>query len=319
MTSNGVRRTFLDSLPSGTEVTGGGSGPTGMAVQARTLYIALGGGDAERRGERPGTSVHNPQGASSALFASILRVRVNQDLETVTGPFRLTPAHQQALNEGGEVQIEDGSGGTIALDVLARFPISEPDPNAIYRFANLWGLALSPDGAALFAVDASMNALLRIDTATGRWQRVMRFPPTPNPGTLGPPMIESVPTSVRLYGEQVLVSFLTGAPFVPYTARVLAVNPTSRTSEPFIFSLSSAVDVLWLPLDGTSSQFFVLEFSQNQSTQPPAPGRLLRYDTPEAQVVSDDLRAPVSLAYDPQSTTLYVVELTGRLLRLRLN
>ncbi|MCW5981321.1 MAG: ScyD/ScyE family protein [Bryobacteraceae bacterium] len=202
------------------------------------------------------------------------------------------------------------------LPQLVRLPTSEPDPNTVYRFSNPWGLALADEGATLYAVDASMNALLRIDTATGRWRRIVRFPPAPNPGPVGPPVIDAVPTSVRPYGQQLLVSFLTGFPFIHGAARVLAVNPAERTSEPFMFGLTTIVDVLWRPTGGPRPQFFALEFSQNMTAQPPGPGRLLRFDTPEAQVVAADLRGPVSLALDPASNFLYVLELSGRLLRL---
>lgn len=318
VTSAGARRTLIEGLPSGTEVNGGSSGPTAMAVRERLLYIALGGGDTERRGERPGTSIHNPLGPSSPLFSSILRVRLNQDIDRVSGPFRLTVPQQQALGDGGEVQLEDGGGGTAVVDVLVRLPISEPDANTINRFSNLWGLALTEEGSTLFVVDASFNALVRVDTATGRWQRLMRFAPAVNPGTVGPPRIDAVPTSLRIYGDEVLVSFLSGVPFLPGAARVIAVNPAQRTSQPFILGLTSAVDVLWRPMGAGRPQFFALEFSQNQSAQPAAPGRLLRFDTEAASVVASDLRAPASLAYDASTRALYVVELTGRLLRLQL-
>jgi hypothetical protein len=157
---------------------------------------------------------------------------------------------------------------------------------------------LSADGETLYMTDASINALVAIDTSTGRWRRLLRFPVLPNIGPIGPPVVESVPTGLRLYGGQLLVSFLTGFPFARGHARVLAVNPDDATTEPFIFGLTSAVDVLWRDVPGGGRQFFVLEFSQNQSAQPPAPGRLLRYDTPQPQVVLDDLLGPVSLAYD---------------------
>ncbi|MBC7925901.1 MAG: ScyD/ScyE family protein [Bryobacteraceae bacterium] len=317
VTSGGVRRTLLDKLPSGVEVTGGGSGPTALAIRERTLYVALGGGDVERRAERPGTVMHNPQGPSSPLFASVLKVVANQDLDMLAGPFEMTVAHQRVLHDGGDVQIADATGGTLTVSVLARFPVSEPDANTVYRFSNPWGFALTADGNTLYTTDASVNALVSIDTTTGRWQRLMRFAPSPNPGNVGPPVIEAVPTGVRVYGNQVLVSFLSGFPFYPGFARVLAVNPVTRTAEPFINGLTSAVDVAVGPSGSARPSFFALEFSVNQSAQPAAPGRLLRFDTPEAQVVAADLRAPVSLAYDSSANLLYVLELTGRVLRLR--
>ena len=318
VTPGGARRTLIEGLPSGLDVAGGPSGPTAMAVSNRTLYLAIGGGDAERRGEAPGTAIHNPEGRSSALFASILRMRFGSDIDQITGSFRMTPEHQQSLQDGGEVQITDGSGASVSVDVLTRLPISEPDPVTIYRFSNPWGLTLSGDGSVLWAVDASMNALMRIDPETGRWQRIVRFPPMQNPGAVGPPMIDPVPTNVRTYGNELLVSFLTGFPFIPGTARVLIVDPDQRSSQPFMFGRTSVVDVLWRDMGTSRAQFFALEFSSNQSAQPAAPGRLLRFDTPEAEVVADDLQGPVSMALDGQSNTLYVLELSGRILRLGL-
>src|SRR4051794_33223109 len=47
----GARRSLLEGLPSGVEVASGGSGPTAMALRARTLYVALGAGDGERRSQ----------------------------------------------------------------------------------------------------------------------------------------------------------------------------------------------------------------------------------------------------------------------------
>ena len=125
----GSRRSLIEGLPSGIEVTlGGGSGPSAMALNGRTLYVALGAGDSERRGTVPGTSIHNPAGASSAIFASILEFRFSGDVDTLGGTFRLTPAQHAALADGATVDLDDGSGGRAQASVLTRFPISAPDP-----------------------------------------------------------------------------------------------------------------------------------------------------------------------------------------------
>ena len=81
----GVRRSLFEGMPSGTEVTGGGSGPTAMALRDRTLYLAIGGGDIERRPAPGAPTIHNPLGASSPIFCSVLDVRFSADLDTVTG------------------------------------------------------------------------------------------------------------------------------------------------------------------------------------------------------------------------------------------
>ncbi|MBI3278908.1 MAG: ScyD/ScyE family protein [Acidobacteria bacterium] len=320
VTRAGARRSLLEGLPSGESVEPGtGSGPSAMALRGRTFYLAIGVGDWERRAETPGAFTPNPRGVSSPIFSSILGFQFNADIDAVTGTFRMTPEQQTTLAEGAAVELNDGSGATARVSVLARFPNSEPDRNTVYRVSNPWGLALSEDGTQLFVADAGMNALALIDTATGRWRRPVRFPPVANPGPVGPPVIDAVPTSVRLYGDQVLMSFLTGFPFPPGSARVLAVNPQNGTTEPFIFGISSTTDVLWRRMPDGRSQFFVLEFSQDQSARPPAPGRLLRYDSPAPQVVSSSLITPVSLAYDESTQDLYILELRGQILRLHLD
>ena len=320
VTRGGTRRSLLEGLPSSIEATlAGGSGPTAMALRERTLYLALGAGDTERFGAAPGTSIHNPAGASSPLFASILEIRFSQDVDLIGGAFQMTPQNQQALHDGGEVELSDGSGTTAKISVLARFPNSEPSQTRIYRFSNPWGLALSEDGRNLYVSDASVDSLTRVDTATGRWRRLVRFAPVPNPSPIGPPVLDSVPTSVRIYGDQLLVRFLTGFPFVPGNARVLAVNPGAGTTEPFIFGLTSVTDILWRPRNDGQYAFYVTEFSQNQSATPAPPGRLLRYDSSGQHVVVPVLITPVSLAYDDATQDLFILELRGQIQRLKLD
>jgi len=320
VTRSGTRRSLLEGLPSGTEVTlAGGSGPSAMALRGRTLYLALGAGDVERRGTAPGTSMHNPTGASSPLFGSILEIRFSRDVDGISGAFRMTPQHQMALHDGGEVELSEEGGATARISVLTRFPISEPAPNVIYRFSNIWGLALTEDGRSLYVSDASVNSLARVDLATGRWQRLVRFAPIPNPTPVGPPVLDSVPTSIRIYGDEVLVSFLSGFPFPPGHARVLAVNPGARTVEPFIFGLTSATDVLWRAMPDGGGQFYVLEFSQNQSATPAPPGRLMRFDATGARVMVPVLITPVSMVYDDSTKDLFILELRGQIVRLRLD
>ncbi len=316
----GSRRSLIEGLPSGVEVTlAGGSGPSALALNGRTLYVAMGGGDAERRGTAPGTSMHNPAGASSAIFATILEFRLSGDVDTLAGTFKLTPAQQTELADGASVDLDDGSGAKAQVSILARFPISEPDRILIYRFSNPWGMVVAEDGKTLYVTDASQNSLARVDTATGRWQRIVRFGPVANPTPVGAPMIDAVPTSVRVYGEELLVSFLTGFPFAPGNARVVALNPKTGTTTPFINQLTSATDVLWWTRPNGRPQFFVLEFSANQSATPAPPGRLLRYDSPEPVVAAAGLITPVNMVLDEATQELFILELRGQILRLKLD
>ncbi len=207
---------------------------------------------------------------------------------------------------------------TARISLLTRFPIAEPHPAAVYKFSNPWGLALSEDSRNLYLTDASQNCLLRIDTATGRWRRLARFGPLPNPTPVGPPVVDAVPTNVRIYGDSVLVSFLSGFPFAGGNGRVLVVNSETGAADPFIFNLTSVTDVLWRTGPGGRSQFFVLEFSANQSANPAPPGRLLRYDTAEAQVAGTFI-TPVNMVLDEATSELFILELRGQTQQLKIN
>jgi DNA-binding beta-propeller fold protein YncE len=320
VTRAGVRRSLLEGLPSGIDSTlTGGSGPSAMVLRGKTLYLAISGGDTERRTGTPPVSLLNPAGISSPIFGTILSIQFAQDVDTVGGAFKMTAQHQQGLADGNEVDLDDGSGIKARISVLVRIPPFEPAPVVVYRFSNPWGLALSEDGQTLYVTDASSNSLLRVDTTSGRWRRVARFAPIANPTSVGPPVVDAVPTSLRLYDDQVLVSFLSGFPFAAGTARVLAVNQENGATAPFIFGLTSATDILWRTLPDGARQFFVLEFSLNQSATPAPPGLLLRYDTPVGQVAATGLITPVSLAYDEATHDLFILELRGQILQLHLD
>jgi hypothetical protein len=313
----GVRRSLIEGLPSGTEVTlAGGSGPAALALRNRTLYLSIGPVDSERAGAAPGTSTLNPQSASSPIFSSLLEIRFSSDVDATGATFRMTALHQQALHDGKEVELAD-AGDTARISLLTRFPV-EPHPVAVYKFSNPWGMALEEDGRSLYLSDASQNGLLRIDTMTGRWQRLARFGPFPNPTPVGPRVVDAVPTNVRLYGNSVLVSFLSGFPFARGNGRVLIVNPETGAAEPFISGLTSVTDVLWRPRPGGRPQFFVLEFSTNQSANPAPPGRLLRFDTAEAEIAGTFI-TPVSMVFDEATDELFILELRGQIQRLKIN
>jgi len=103
----------------------------------------------------------NPQSASSPIFSSLLEIRFSAEVDLIAGTFRMTAQHQQALNDGQEVELSD-EGNTAHISLLTRFPIAEPHTTAVYKFSNPWGLALSEDGRNLYLTDASQNCLPRM-------------------------------------------------------------------------------------------------------------------------------------------------------------
>lgn len=316
VTGKGAIRGLVEGLPSAVDDFGDQSGATGLALHERTLYVAIGGGDAGVNGPN-GEPLHNPKGVSSPLFASVLRFRFSSSVDQLTGTFRLTETHRSALANGYEVDLSDGVGGRLTADVLTLFPIAQPEGRT-YRFSNPWGLSASSDGSTLWMSDASQESVFRIDTTSGRWQRAIRFDSLQNPTTLGSRRIDTVPTSVRVFNDQLLVTFFTGYPFLQGAARVALVDPVTRTEKTFIAGLSVVTDVIWRERQGKGPQFFVIEFSTDMAN-PAAPGRLLRIDDSAAPtVMAADLRSPVGLAYSTSAQELYVLELSGRILRIPL-
>ena len=318
ITRAGARRSLIEGLPSAAAARGEPAGPTAMALVERRLYLGIGIGNAEEL-TTAGAVIHRTAGIASPLFGSILQIDFSQDVDVIGGTFQMTSAHAWSLSDGATIELNDGAGTTARVSLLSRFPLSEPDPAGGYLFSNIWGMALSADGRILYVTDGSTNALNSVDTATGRWRRITRFPVIPNPSPIGPPRIHAVPTNVRLYENQLLVSFLSGFPFPREATHVAVVTPSTGAAEPFMNYLTSAVDVLWRTRANGQKQFFVLEFSTNQMMNPAPPGRLIRYDGWEGRMVLSDLRAPSNMAYDPATNDLLILEISGRILQLRLD
>jgi hypothetical protein len=133
---------------------------------------------------------------------------------------------------------------------------------------------------------------------------------------MAPPVVDAVPDSVRAYGNQLLVTFLTGFPFSNGDAKVLLVDPATGATAPFISWLNSAIDIVYRPRGaGEHPQFFVLEYSTNFLAG--APGRILDYTQPVGKVVVDGLNAPTSLALDSTAGKLYISSRTdGKIMQV---
>lgn len=307
--SGGARHAVLDGLPSGLAAPNmEADGPNGLALSNRTLYIANGEGDSFRNGPTQGTAIPNPEGPSSPLFASVLKVTFTTDIDQLTAGFKLTLADHFTLLDGNTVTLDNGSGAQATVELLTAFRVGVPDPHSIYRNSHPYGLAMlasQPD--TLYVADAGMNTVRQITLSTGRSKVLVRFPNTPNTAP-GPPTSEAVPNSIRAYGDQLLVSLLSGAPFVPGASRIMDVDPATGKSSLFIALLSSAIDVLYRTKADGSPQFFVLEYSRNLVGG--APGRVLVYNSPIGQELVGGLDGPTNMALDNSTGTLYITSRT---------
>jgi hypothetical protein len=307
---SGNRRTVIDGLPSGlSSPNNDPDGVTGLAIQGRTLYIVIGEGDTIRSGSAPGTQVPNPAGVSSPLFSSLLRLRVETDIDRLSGPFHLTNDDQLSLADGNDVSLTSDAADKASIFVITDFRDVVPDPVTIYRNSHPFGISFhseAPD--SVFIADAGRNTIWRVPLNLGRQKLLTRFAPVKST-VPGPPFSDAVPDSIHAWDGQLLVTLLTGFPFTPGQSRVMRVDPLTGETAPFIVGLNSAIDVAVRQVRDARPQFWVLEFSANQSARPPLPGRLLRYDTALGTVVLNDLVTPTSIALDAQSGDLFITEM----------
>src|SRR5215813_7130315 len=202
----GSRRALLDGLPSGfAPPNNDPSGPSALAMRGRTLYLALGGGDEVLSGPLPNSFVPNAS-PSSQIFSSVLAIHFSASVEMKTEGFGLTLSDQTALKNGQTVNLSNGGGDEISIELLTDFPDYLPEPrpglpNGV-RQSNPFGLVLVGD--QLYVADASGNTIRSVDTATGSSTILSSFAPLPNNRGFGPPVVEPVPDSIHLVGDQLL-------------------------------------------------------------------------------------------------------------------
>ncbi len=318
---SGTRTTLIEGLPSGPsnpELTP--IGPTGIAIRQRTIYVAIGEGDGVRNGSTPGSLVLNPAGVSSPLFASVLRIQLDDNVDRILSPFTLTKQQQQALADGKEVVLSNADKDKAVVDVLADYPTVTPDAATVYRHCDPFALALDPNRAdRLYLVDAGQNALLQINIATGHSEVLTRFAPIPNPTKVGPPMMDAVPTAAVVLRGQVIVTLLSGFPFVPGAASAQSYDLATGKVTPWIVNLNSAIDIGMRRLPAGVTQYFVLGFSSNMGATPPGQGQLWLYDSPQGRVILHDLVTPTGMVIDQSSGDIYIAEMgPGQIRRVRL-
>ncbi|MDQ3254339.1 MAG: ScyD/ScyE family protein [Acidobacteriota bacterium] len=328
---DGNRRTLLDGLPSGINDVNEPSGPAGLFLRGRTLYVAIGVGDVALIGRNsmgqpiPGTAVPNPNGPSSPIFSSILAVHFSANVEKRTGGFTLSFADQQALAAGERVRLSNGGGDKITIELVANFPDFTPNPLPFFppnvRVSNPFDLVAV--GNQLYVTDGGMNLIWQVDISTGAFSTLATFPPIPNPlfGTIGGPVVEAVPTGIADSDGQLLVTLFLGFPFPPNVSVVEQVDPQTGDHAPLITGLKTAIDVLPIK-EGGDTDYLVLQHTSGVGPPfvPPflRPGLLLHFETPDGPptVIANCLNRPTSMTLDEKTGTLYVTEFAGRLVAI---
>jgi hypothetical protein len=305
----GQRRTILDGLPAGVSAEGGTSGPSGLALRGSTLYMTIGAGDGVLAGPVPGSEKANPNPASP-IISSVLAIHASPGVETSTDGFALTPADHATL-KNNPVTLSNGKGDTLKVELLVDFPNFQAEPRPDFadnvRASNPFGVAVS--GNLLYVTDASLNKIVEVGANSGSTATLTTFAPIQNTLPFGPPFVDAVPDSVRLYGDRLLVTYLTGFPFAPGASRVRTVDQVTGAQADFIKNLTSAIDVLPVRHSGDKQHTYVLEFSANMLEN--QPGRLILFETPDAApvVIAGGLISPVGMARDPKTGDIFIAQM----------
>lgn len=279
--------------------------------------MTIGEGDAQLPGPVPGSQIPNLE-PSSPLFSSVLAIRFDPGFEDASGDFVLTAADYAGLAIGAKLKAKNPEGDRIIVDVVVNFRNfeSEPRPDFPGNVRNSNPFAIAVKGNKLYVVNAGLNLVLEVDIATRNSRVLARFAPKPNPLPFGPPVAEAVPDNVRVFGNQLLVTLLTGFPFAPGLAEVRKINLANNSQTTFIGGLTSAIDVLAVEGPEGNDQFYTLEFSTDLLAG--APGRLQFFSSADATpvVIAGNLISPTSMARD-ETGTFFVTEIfTGRVIKI---
>ena len=127
---DGSRRTLVGGLPSAPlNAVNTPSGPSGLYLRGRTLFVSIGEGNPTLAGPVPRTEIPNPNPASP-LFSCVLAVQFSAAVEKNTTGVTLTLADHHALLAGHEMVRTDASGAKITIRLVVDFPDyrSEPVP-----------------------------------------------------------------------------------------------------------------------------------------------------------------------------------------------
>lgn len=313
--TDGRRRTLIDGLPSAPNDVGDPSGPAGVIMRGRTLFVAIGIGDSILPVGTSPIRLGNPS-PSSRLFSSVLAMHFSANVEHSTLGFSLTLADHEALADGKKVTLSNGGGDKMSVEVIANYPdyVANPLPTAPANVqgSNPFDLALLGD--QLYVTDGGRNRVWRTDLPSGTFETLATFAPIANPlfPAVGGPTVEAVPTGIREFNGRLFVTLFRGFPFVAGTSVVEQIDPETGAHAPILSGLRTAIDALPSSDDGENIVLFVLQHTSGPVLPPfSGPGMLTRTDGSGTTVLASCFNRPTSMVRDDKSGAIYVTELVN--------
>lgn len=201
--------------------------------------------------------------------------------------------------------------GTVT-EVFAGWP-QERDENPDGRLYNThpYGLMGGADGK-LWVADAASNSVYAVDPATGEVSNLVVIDPLPGvfprPDYGGEMLTDAVPTSVESRDGTHYVSLLSGVPFAPGNARVLAIDADGTVSE-----YATGLTMLMQVRLGPDDELYAVSFGMfGQEGPVPNSGALLRIKEGDAsEVVVSGLSFPSSIDFDADGNAYVTINAVG--------
>ena len=287
----------IDSGLGGDEAIAAVNAETGETVDATvgqtTRIVKIDAGDGSLAEIAAAVSVASDGGVSGggrlALLDGVLYASV--------GEWLADPDSSPPAGVGTIIQVND-DGST--SEVAAFWPFErDVNPYPPVLHAHPYGIIGGPDGM-LWVADAGGNYLGKVDPASGEISVVAVFEPLP--GVFPRPeydmelLTDPVPTAVTVGADGgIYVSLLSGAPFVPGSAKVMAVADDGSISD-YATGLTMLTDLRTGP-DGNlyATQFGVFT---EQGPQP-ASGAVIRIrEGGDSEVVASGLSFATSLDFN---------------------
>jgi transforming growth factor-beta-induced protein len=175
-----------------------------------------------------------------------------------------------------------------------------------------YGIAVGPDGK-LWIADAGANTLVRVNPDAKITELVSVFPPVPgvfpNPLRNNELLADPVPTGITFDADGVpYVAYLSGAPFVPGSAKVVKIGANGKASD-YATNLTMLTDLR----TGPDGNMYAVQFALFGEEGPvPNSGAVVRVLEGEAsEVVADGLSFPTSIDFNADGDAYVTINGAG--------